>query len=218
MGIIVDIVVVTILLLNIITGYKKGLVNVIFNIFAFLIAIIITLIIYKPVSEIIIRNTNIHDSIKTAIINTNNQSNIETKKDVTSIQEYVQKAIDEATEETKSKATEIVAENVAIKSIEIITGIIVFILIRIILVVLKFLTETIANLPIIKQLNEIGGLAYGAIRGIIIIYITLTIMFFVISINGNGKIANIIDSSYITKFLYDNNIIVNYCLLGKNLL
>ena len=58
MGIIVDIVVVTILLLNIVIGYKKGLVNVIFNIFAFLIAIIITLIIYKPVSEIIIRNTN----------------------------------------------------------------------------------------------------------------------------------------------------------------
>ena len=44
MGIIVDIVVVTILLLNIVIGYKKGLVNVIFNIFAFLIAIIITLI------------------------------------------------------------------------------------------------------------------------------------------------------------------------------
>ena len=59
---------------------------------------------------------------------------------------------------------------------------------------------------------------YGLIKGLIIIYVILTILFFVVSINENGIISNAIENSYITKFLYENNIIVNYCVLGKNLL
>ena len=57
MGIVIDIVVIAILVLNIIIGYKKGLINVVFNILAFFIAIIITFILYKTVSNFIINNT-----------------------------------------------------------------------------------------------------------------------------------------------------------------
>ena len=68
MGLIIDIVIIAILALCIIMGYKKGLINVIFNIFAFLLAIIITLVLYKPVSDIIIKNTDIQEKIETEII------------------------------------------------------------------------------------------------------------------------------------------------------
>ena len=215
MGILADILIIAILIINIIIGYKKGLVNVIFNIFAFLIAIIITFIAYKPISEIIIKNTNIYDNIKSTIIN---NSNKDVKENENENEESLQKYIQDATEEVKTNTTELIAENIAKKSIEIITGIIVFIVTRILLILLKFVTEAVANLPIIKQLNEIGGFGYGLAKGLIIIYIILTIMFLVISINGNKKIVDTLNASYITKFLYDNNIIVNYCLLGKNLL
>ena len=40
MGLLVDVIVILILVLNILIGYKKGLINVIFSICAFLIAII----------------------------------------------------------------------------------------------------------------------------------------------------------------------------------
>ena len=213
MGILADILIIAILIINIIIGYKKGLVNVIFNIFAFLIAIIITFIAYKPISEIIIKNTNIYDNIKSTIINNSNKDEKENENE-----ESLQKYIQDATEEVKTNTTELIAENIAKKSVEIITGIIVFIVTRILLILLKFVTEAVANLPIIKQLNEIGGFGYGLAKGLIIIYIILTIMFLVISINGNKKIVDTLNTSYITKFLYDNNIIVNYCLLGKNLL
>ena len=213
MGILADILIIAILIINIIIGYKKGLVNVIFNIFAFLIAIIITFIAYKPISEIIIKNTNIYDNIKSTIINNSNKDEKENENE-----ESLQKYIQDATEEVKTNTTELIAENIAKKSVEIITGIIVFIVTRILLILLKFVTEAVANLPIIKQLNEIGGFGYGLAKGLIIIYIILTIMFLVISINGNKKIVDTLNTSYITKFLYDNNIIVNYCLLGKNLI
>ena len=44
MGLVIDGVVIAIFILSIFIGYKKGLINVIFNILAFFIAIIIALI------------------------------------------------------------------------------------------------------------------------------------------------------------------------------
>ena len=219
MGIIVDIVIIAILALSVIMGYKKGLINVIFNIFAFLLAIIITLVLYKPVSNIIIENTDIQAKIETAIIeNTKGEENKKEEKTENGIQKYIENTMQNAEEDAKSKAIEVVAKDVSTKCIEIITALILFVITRIILIVLKFLTETLANLPIVKQCNEIGGLLYGVIKGILIIYVILTIMFFIISLKPEGMTENLIETSYITKFLYNNNIIVNYCLLGKNLL
>ena len=219
MGLILDIVIIAILALSIIMGYKKGLINVIFNIFAFFLAIIITLVLYKPVSNIIIKNTDIQEKIETAIIeNTKGEENKKEEKTENGIQKYIENTMQNAEEDAKSKAIEVVAKDVSTKCIEIITALILFVITRIILIVLKFLTETLANLPIVKQCNEIGGLLYGVIKGILIIYVILTIMFFIISLKPEGMTENLIETSYITKFLYNNNIIVNYCLLGKNLL
>ena len=219
MGIFLDIVVVAILALNIILGYKKGLINVVFNIVAFLLAIVITLVLYKPVSNIIIQNTNIHENIKEMILKRSQgtepkEENIESND----INKYIENSIKNMTNEAKTAAREVVAENFATKAVQVITGIVLFILTRAILILLRFVTQTIAKLPIIKQFNTLGGIIYGIIKGLIIIYVLLTIMYLIVSIKGNGNIALAIDSSCITKFLYDNNIIVNYCLLGKNLL
>ena len=219
MGIFLDIVVVAILALNIILGYKKGLINVVFNIVAFLLAIVITLVLYKPVSNIIIQNTNIHENIKEMILKRSQgtepkEENIESND----INKYIENSINNMTNEAKTAAREVVAENFATKAVQVITGIVLFILTRAILILLRFVTQTIAKLPIIKQFNTLGGIIYGIIKGLIIIYVLLTIIYLIVSIKGNGNIALAIDSSCITKFLYDNNIIVNYCLLGKNLL
>lgn len=221
MGIVIDIVVIAILVLNIIIGYKKGLINVVFNILAFFIAIIITFILYKPVSNFIINNTEIDDKIKQTIIeNSKKEDNSDNEKTESSniIQKYVENSIKNAEEEAKEKTIELVANTISIRGVEILTGILLFIVTRLILIVLGFITKFVANLPLIKQFNEIGGVLYGLFKGLLIIYIILTIMFFVVSINQKGIISKTIENSYITRILYDNNIIVNYCLLGKNLL
>mgnify|MGYP004588985031 CR=1 FL=1 len=219
MEIIIDLVIVAILLVNIIIGYKKGLINVIFSICAFLIAIIATLILYKPVSNIIMDKTNIDEKIKQMIVDDTKKAPEEKEnKNNTEIQNYIENYIQNAADEAKSQATETIADAIAIKGVQVITGIILFVAIRIVLIALKFITQEIANLPIIKQFNELGGLIYGIAKGLIIIYIILTIAFFVISMGQNVDLETTINKTFITKFLYNNNIIVNYCLLGKNLL
>ena len=170
----------------------------------------------------IIENTNIKETIKLKIIDSqigdNTNENQENKESDNKVTKYIEDAVQNAADETKSKVKETLAENISLKAIEILTWIVVFIITRTVLLLLKFFADGVANLPIIKQLNGIGGIVYGTAKGLIIVYLILTILFFVVSANSNGEIANAIDNSSVTKFLYDNNIIVNYCLFGKNLL
>lgn len=220
MGIITDVILVSIIILNIFIGYKKGLIKVALNIFAFFIAIVATLILFKPISNLVINNTQIDDKIKEAIIITasRNQEQKESNENNGFIQEYIENEIKSKAEEVKNSAIESIAGAISIRVVEILTWIILFIVIRIALILLKFLSETISEIPIIKQFNEIGGIVYGIIKSAVIIIFILTIIFIISSIYGNGKINDAIEESYVTKFLYNNNIVVNYCLLNKSLL
>ena len=219
MGILIDVILIAFVILNIIIGYKKGLISVVFSICAFLISIIVTLILFKPVSSIIINNTEIDNKIRQAIVNNNeNDEQISEEENANTLQKYIDNSIKNIENQAKEQVIESVADNVSQKAVEILTGIVLFLIVRIIVNLLKFLLENIANIPLIKQLNKIGGIAYGVVKSIIIVYLVLTILFFVVSINSNGIVANMIETSYVTKMLYTNNILVKYCLLSKNLL
>ena len=227
MGIIVDLILLLIIALNAFIGYKKGLIKVAFNILAFVISLVLTLILFKPVSYFIINNTQIDEKVNEIIIRNNtfkdnepisdNDENSSQKEEQYNfIQKYVQNMITEKTKEAKNEALEVTANIISIKFVEIITAIFLFAVVRVLIIFLKFLSDIISELPIIKQFNEVGGIIYGLLKSVIIIFLILTIIFGVYSIKGSGVINNAIEESYITKFLY-NNIIVKYCFLNKNL-
>ena len=102
-----------------------------------------------------------------------------------------------------------------IANIEIITAIVVFVLIRVIIIILSFLSDFISEIPIIKQFNKAGGIIYGLLKSLIIIYIILTIIFIIESVKGNSMISCAIDESVITKVLYNNNIVIKRVLPFK---
>lgn len=220
-GIVVDLILVAIIALNVFLGYKKGLIKVAFSLFAFFIAIILTIILFKPVSSLIISKTQIDDNIALGIINNFSSTDEEIKKDekeTNFIERYINDTIKPTVTDAKDQAVENAAKTIAIRLTEIITAIGLFIVIRILLILLRFLSDMIAELPLIKQFNEAGGIIYGILKAVIIIYFILTIIFIVSSIKGNNFINSAIDESFITKFLYNNNIVVKYCFLNKNLL
>lgn len=222
MGIAVDIILIAIIILSVYLGYKKGLIKVAFKVFALLLAIIISLILFKPVSDFIINNTEFDDKIREAIISNsgqeqeNEQKNEQKNNNI--IKKYIEDNVKKAEDELKAKAIETIANTVSIKITQVATAVGLFIIIRIVLILLSFLSETIAKFPIIKQFNEIGGILYGLLRALVIIYLFFTIIFILSSFKISLTVQNLIEQSYITKFLYENNLLLKYCLLGKNLL
>ena len=162
----------------------------VFNICAFIIALVVALILYKPVSNIVIKNTNIYGKIRETIVNNNNEEEQSIVKDV------------------QNKTKEQLADVISIKAVNIIVAIVLFIIARIVVILLKTVLEGIAELPIIKQFNQIGGIGYGILKGFLLIYILVTLLFFVNAIVGNNKVSAVVEESFITKVLYENNIIV----------
>lgn len=217
MGIILDIIILSILTLSLILGYRKGLIGVAFNLCAFLVALIITWILYTPITNLVINNTQIDDGIRNTIIekgvikekveNEKTEEKIEENDNV--VNQYIQKYVTEPATNTANNVVEETAKVVSEKVVAIGVAIGLFIVVRIGLILLKFVAEAIAKLPVIKQFNKAGGLIYGAIRGMFLIYILLAILFFIMSINNSGMIANMINSSIISKMLYENNLILN---------
>ena len=190
MGILIDIIFIAIILLSAFLGYKKGLVNMASKLFAGILAIIITLILYQPVSNAIIKNTPLQTKIENIIIEKTQTENQEENSNV--INELSQNMIKEQ------------AKNISINVVHAITMIGIFLLVKIILSIVFALINGIANLPILKQFNEVGGIAYGLVRGAIISVICIALLGVYAKINPQNKINTEIENTYLTKIVYKN--------------
>ena len=212
MGIILDIILITIILLNVIICYKKGLVKLAVGLVAVLISLVLALMLYKPVSNIIIKNTEIDEKIKESIISTLTTENNENGKNDSSDKEmmkYMQSYVDDAVNKTKNEIVIEASEVVSTKIINICAFLGIFIVVRILAFLLTIIADLIMSLPILKQFNKAGGIIYGIIKALIIIYVILAIIFALTYITGNTTISEIISKSYITKIFYNNNILLN---------
>ena len=212
MGIVLDIILIAIMATSIFLGYKKGLVKVAVKLCAFLIAVIVTLILYKPVSNIIIEKTQLDEKIENIIIEngTNelekSEEKTEEKEDfLSNMQEYV----DNTVAETQNEIVESVAKQVSVRLINIIVIVGLFIATRLLLIVLVLISDLITSIPIIKQFNELGGVLYGVIRGLLLVYAILSVVFLIISMTANNNLLTLIESSIITELMYKNNILLN---------
>ena len=85
--------------------------------------------------------------------------------------------------------------------------IVLYIVIKIALRFVTALANLIAKLPILDQFNKLGGIVYGAIRGLLIIYVALLIIQFVGEVNPGNRVNEEIDKSFIGKEMYERNVI-----------
>ena len=210
MGIILDIIILAIMAISIFLGYKKGLVKVAVKLCAFLIAVVVTLAFYRPVSNIIINNTEVNENIEKIIIENGTkkieESNQEENQNfLDNMQEYVDNTVTQAQNEIVESA----AKEISVRLINIVVIVGLFIITRLALIVLVLISDVITSLPIIKQFNKLGGIIYGVVRGLAVIYLVLAIVFLIVSTTANNSIVNTIEGSIITEFMYKNNILLN---------
>lgn len=210
MGLIVDILIIAIIALFIFWGYHRGLIGVAFKIITFFAAIIIALLLYKPVSNIIIEKTQIDENIENSIIEKFSSKEDEQIKeeDIENMSEVLVNYIKNYTSEVQDATVSMVAKQVSTLSINVAVAIGLFILTKILLIIFKALSKILAELPVIKQFDKTGGIIYGLLEGILVILIILAIISLCASMIENFEIVSSINNSYIGKFLYNNNIIL----------
>ncbi len=209
MGIIFDIIIIAIIALNIFLCYKKGLIKLAVGLIAVLAAIVLSIVLYKPISNAIIKNTDIDEKIENVIIeNFSAKTNGNEEVRYVGIIDYLEKYVDDAVNKTQNEIVYETAGTMAIRFINIAVILIIFLAARIVLLLLTFISDMITSLPILKQFNEVGGILYGIVKALLIVYVILAIAFFVVYITGNTAISEAISGSYITKFFYEHNLIL----------
>lgn len=210
MGILIDIIVVALIALSVFLGYRKGFIELSVKLLAFLIALVITLILYKPISNLIINNTQIDENIQNTILDKVNGNSKETENENSKTQENNTNESDIVENVANEMKAEILPQAARDLSINIINAGIIIILYILIRIALKFVTviaNLVAKLPIIKQINKLGGVIYGLLRGLLLIYVILLIISFVGKVNPENEIHKQIEETYLTKAMYEHNII-----------
>ena len=218
MTLIVDLIIVGIIALCAILGYFRGLTKSLLKIVSFVLALVIAFVLFKPISLLIINHTQIDDNIQKAIeekmvgfVDQTSGNVEEAMRENSSMPEVMTKYIQEAVAENKGNTEEAAkqaAKSVADIIINAGTWILVFILARVILIFAKSILELIVKLPVIKQMDKIGGVFYGILEGLIIIYVAFAILSFVSPMFDSAEVLSAVNKAAIGGQIYNNNIIL----------
>ena len=210
MSIIIDLIIAGIIALCVIVGYAKGLTGALIKIVSFVLSLIIAFILYMPLSNYIINNTQIDNMIENTIRESILKKDDQTKKEEnmpTAITDYINQKVEDASNSVKENVINSTAKDVSQTIVRAGTWIMLFLIARIALIVLKFITALIAKLPVIKQFDKLGGIIYGLLEGLVITYLALALISFITPMT-KGNLSSDINKSYIGSRMYNNNLLL----------
>lgn len=196
MGLIVDLIIVAIVVLSTFLAYRKGLIMLAIQLLAVMISIVITVVLYKPISNLVINVTSIDETIENAILEKANDIMTDKQEKSAQIVETIQ--------------NNMLPETARTIAINIVQGLVIFLLFIIARIILKFvsgLANLVSKLPILNQFNRLGGSIYGLLRGIILIYILLLVVNLSGKINPQNTVYVAVEGSYIGKVMNEHNVL-----------
>lgn len=106
------------------------------------------------------------------------------------------------------KITGSIADSAAATFAGIIVSFLVFVLVYIGVKLIIRLLNNIFKLPILRSANKLGGFAWGIVEALIITYIAIGVIGGLSLLNDTGFLAQQLQSSFIIKAMYENNVII----------
>lgn len=204
MALVIDLIIIGIVLLFTFIGYKRGLVKIAFSLCTFFIALIISLILYKPISALVINNTEIDEKIEDTIVQkilpegVSETDEFELKDDIYHI----------LLKENK-QSIQSIAETFSSKIIETVVLLLIFIIAKIVLRFVTFLADLVAKLPFLNTFNHLGGIIFGCLQGCLIVLVIFALASLFTPMLDKNLINNINDSKIGSK-IYEHNLLLDF--------
>lgn len=201
---ILDIVIILIIALAGFFGYKKGLISILASLLSIIIAIILAIVLQNPVADYLMNDTglgeNIYNKVENTILEASESQNKEEGKSSFIVNFIKEDLVKENVESISNNVTKFIFKGISFIAVFIITLIIMYII--------SMILNLVFELPILNSINKIGGLIGGVIKGLISIFLIFAIIKFLEPIGFVTPVTNYINSSIISKYLYDMNLIV----------
>jgi uncharacterized membrane protein required for colicin V production len=216
-----------------IIGLKNGFVYSIFRLASFFVSIAASVKFYPKVAEILMK-AGLYTSVKASILKSllSQQSELIPKadgaiKDATAdtiinrlqlpsfFKDIVVDRIPKAsTIIDAGKVMDIISSELAKIAIDIISLILIYILIRIALVFVRLIFQGVAKLPVFKQMDKLGGFAFGAVEGMMTVYILFAVIIIFNAAPQLRPVFEMVDSSSLARFFYQNNFVIEWMFPG----
>lgn len=228
---IIDIIGVVIIAISAIIAFKKGFVKTFFDFISTFLAIILAFALCNTGVGIIKDNTTIDEWLTNTItesLNSNDEQLVDNnvggalqgdmqKNDADANSNVLTETLENlpqnikdmvGMEEQKENAKVVIIENSVEIILKILSWITIYILVRLILMILCFVFNGIMSIPFLKQINNLAGLALGAILGLFRIYMILVFVSFLASVITMDTFIELIKNSMIISVMYENNILL----------
>ncbi|MBS4534402.1 CvpA family protein [Clostridium sp. D2Q-14] len=209
-----DIIIIIIILLTGLNGFHRGFILSAFSLLGTILALVIANKFYPIIASLFINHTNFYDSlydkIYPNIVNITEGEGVFSFDTLVKIIRIPQILINNSIGKVDYNSVEVITRSITTMIINIISIIILFIIANIILSILVRMLNIFFKLPILNSFNKIGGLIFGLIRGVLVIFIIYAILTPVISLNPDGFIAVQTTNSVLGDYFYNNNLIIGY--------
>lgn len=221
---IIDIIVAAVIIISVFLGYKKGFIKSAISLLSFFVAIGLALTFYKPLALILTENTQIDDWIVTTITTSQNENDTQ---EVEKVEEEKMEGEDSNIildtfsnlpavmtqnfdiQEIKNNVKEEIAYKTSELIMNLLSLIVIYVIVKFTLFVAMIVLSGIMQIPVLKQLNEVLGMVFGAIMGFAEIYISFAIITFISSVCDIDVVIAMIKDSAFASVLFENNVIIN---------
>lgn len=225
-------VVIAILAIGAFLGGKAGLVKAVFSLASTIAVIILTTLLSPLVTGILQENATITGTITEKLDEMINlefmEEGMENENDPLSyvenlslpesIKEILTEAIESVLEDRQEEAESFVGDKLeALESyicevlsdmiINAIGFVITLVVVAAGVALLCFLLDVLSKLPVIHQLNTLAGAAFGALEGLMIVWIFFIILTMFASTEFGQNVFTMIGESELLGYLYDHNIL-----------
>jgi len=212
MGIpIIDVLIIGIILLGVLEGLFRGFIVVTLSFLSYIIALVVAKLYYPVLSGFIMNSTDLFGDIRKALERWVNDLAQVNGVDQVVHQMQLPEGIKETAANQIQAGVNVQASNVSGSVVElffnIVSIILIFITVKFLIFIIMKLLDSVAQIPILKELNRIAGLFAGGIKGILLVYVVFLLMTPVITFAPDGQLANAVLSSNLGPIFYYNNII-----------
>ena len=216
MGIILDIIFALMLITAFSVGYKKGLIRSVWKIAALVVTITAVMFLKEPAKDFLTSSSfasTLHAWISENIhLPPGGGVNI---PDALNLPEFLKPLVNSGIESAQGAVTsvnETAAEALTSVFISIISSVGLFVVIRLVLAAAYTVITAIAGAPVIKNVNKLAGGILGAVNILFVVFVLLALT--ALFAPSESGLFELIDSSYVVKYLYNYNILLQIFIKG----
>ncbi len=220
--------VIAVLAIGAVIGWKRGFVDMLFGAVSMILALVLAVIIAPKLGAAVQENENIMEKLTVKVSEVLNLDELAVeipdaerlvdnlnlpnaiKEKITSAEFMEKIELDTLAEDASSKMADAVAVFLAKTIITAVCFVVVFVVALILLYLLNKVLDVFAKLPLLKQANQLVGLALGVCQSVLVIWVLFAVITMIGGSEFGQTMLGYISDSKLLDFLYKNNIPMNY--------